>query len=142
VRGRWGAPSLRGWWGVPGRKRPRGASPATPTGWLKPEPMVLMVPSGSTSLTALLPKSATKTSPAASTATPNGWLKPEPMVVATVGVKAGSVEYWNRAVAVEPSGLAVPLSVAPVVVTAVAAPVATAGGGTKRNDRAGAATGP
>ena len=35
-----------------------------------------MVPSGSTSLTALLPESATKTSPAASTATPNGPLEP------------------------------------------------------------------
>src|SRR5262252_3388629 len=101
-----------------------------------------MVPSGRTSLTALWPVSATKTSPAASTATPNGLLKPEPRVVATVGVKAGSVEYWKRAVAVEPSGLAVPLSVAPAVVTAVAAPVATAGAGTVRNDLAGAATVP
>ena len=40
-----------------------------------------MVPSGRTSLTALLPMSATKTSPAASTATPYGSLNPEPMVL-------------------------------------------------------------
>src|SRR5215472_16278733 len=104
--------------------------------------MVWMVPLGRTSLTALLAASATKTSPAASTATPAGWAKPEPRVVATVGVKVGSVEYWNSAVAVEPSGLTVPWSVAPVVVTAVAGAVATAGGGTVSNDRAGAATVP
>ena len=40
-----------------------------------------MVPSGRTSLTALLPKSPTKTSPAASTATSNGCSNPEPMVL-------------------------------------------------------------
>ena len=40
-----------------------------------------MVPLGRTSLTALLPVSATKTSPAASTATPVGLLNPEPMVM-------------------------------------------------------------
>ena len=41
--------------------------------------MVLMVPLGKISLTALLPVSATKTSPAASTATPVGSLNPEPI---------------------------------------------------------------
>ena len=49
-----------------------GPSTATPYGSLNPEPMVRMVPLGRTSLTALLPVSATKTSPAASTATPSG----------------------------------------------------------------------
>ena len=58
--------------------------------------------------------SATKTSPAASTATPTGWLYPEPTVEATVGVKRELVEYWNSPVAVEPFGLTVALSVAPV----------------------------
>src|SRR5215813_13914049 len=52
-----------------------------PVGDMKPEAMVLMVPSGSTSLTALLPVSATKTSPAASTATPNGKLEAAAMVL-------------------------------------------------------------
>jgi hypothetical protein len=48
------------------------------------------------------------------------------MVVATVGAKEGSVEYWKRAVAVEPSGLTVPWSVAPVPELArTAAPVLT-----------------
>src|SRR5262245_14734199 len=85
---------------------------------------------------ALVEVSATKTSPAASTATPDGLLKLGPRVVETVGVKAGSVEYWKRAVAVKPPGLTVPWSVAPVAVTAVAAAVATAGGGAVKNDRA------
>ena len=49
------------------------------------------------------------------------------MVVATVGVKRGLVEYWNIAVAVEPLGSTVPLSVAPVSVIELAAPVATVG---------------
>ena len=49
-------------------------------GSLNPEPMGRMVPLGRTSLMALLPVSATKTSPAASTATPRGSLNPEPMV--------------------------------------------------------------
>ena len=71
--------------------------------------------------------SATKTSPAASTATPTGWLNPEPMVVATVGVKRGLVEYWNSAVVFEPFALTVALSVAPVGVIELAAPVATVG---------------
>ena len=104
------------------------ASTATPCGPLNPEPMVLMVPLGRTSLTALLPVSATKTSPAASTATPNGQSNPEPTVVSTVGVNRGLVEYWNGAVVVEPFGLTVALSVAPVSVIELAAPVATVGG--------------
>src|SRR6516165_10538833 len=115
--------------------------------------MVRMVLSGSTSLTALLEVSATKTSPTASTATPDGAMKPEPMVrmvpsgstsltallpesivVARVGVKVGSVEYWNSAVVVEPCGLTVPLSVASVPELAMtAAPVTTNGAaGVKR----------
>ena len=49
------------------------------------------------------------------------------MVVATVGVKRGLVEYWNSAVVVEPFGLTVALSVAPVSVIELAAPVATVG---------------
>ena len=52
------------------------ASTATPVGAANPEPMVLMVPLGRTSLTALLSVSATKTSPAASTATPSGSVEP------------------------------------------------------------------
>ena len=39
-----------------------------------------MVPLGNTSLTALLPVSATNTSPAPSTATPLGVVNPEPIV--------------------------------------------------------------
>ena len=46
------------------------ASTATPAGKLYPEPMVLIVPLGSTRLMARLPESATKTSPAPLTATP------------------------------------------------------------------------
>ena len=87
-----------------------------------------MVPLGRTSLTALLPLSATKTSPAASTATPVGWLNPEPRWSATVGVNVGLVEYWKQAVVVEPFGLTVPLSVAPVCEIAPAALVVTVGG--------------
>ncbi len=71
--------------------------------------------------------SETKTSPNASTATPTGWLYPEPTVEMTVGVKRGLVEYWNSAVVVEPFGLTVALSVAPVSVIGLAAPVATVG---------------
>ena len=90
------------------------------------EPIGLMVPLGFTSLTATLPASATKTSPAASTATPKGLLNPEPMGVGTVGGNEGLVEYWNRAVVVEPCGLTEALSVAPVAETETAALVMTA----------------
>ena len=76
-----------------------------------------MVPLGRTSLTALLPESATKTSPAASTATPSGSLNPEPMVCGDGGRERGVGGVLEPAVAVEPFGLTVPLSVAPVAVT-------------------------
>ena len=145
------------------------ASTATPVGSLNPEPMGRMVPLGRTSLTALLPGSATKTSPAASTATPVGLVEPgadgrdgavgQDLLDGVVAVSAtktspaastatpdgllepgadggrrrwrvneGSVEYWNRAVVVEPFGLTVALSVAPVAEIETAAPVVTDGG--------------
>jgi hypothetical protein len=105
-------------------------STATPVGPLKPEPMVWRkAPLGRNSSTAWLPVSATKTSPDPSTATPCGPLKPEPMVVATVSGKEDSVEYWKRAVVLEPLGLTVALSVAPVAERALAASVTTVGGG-------------
>ena len=44
-----------------------------------------------------------------------------------MGVKVGLVEYWNSAVVLEPLGLTVAFSVAPVAVTGEAAPVATVG---------------
>src|SRR4051812_16466796 len=44
-----------------------------------------------------------------------------------VGVKRGSVEYWNRATVVDPLGSTVALSVAPVARIGAAAPVATVG---------------
>src|SRR5437763_18323 len=111
---------------VSATKKSPAAATATPVGERKPEPMGRMVPSGRTSLTALLPVSATKTSPAASTATPIGLLKPEPMVVvAPLSGKDGSVEYWNRAVVVEPFGLTVAWSVAPVAEIGPAQPVTT-----------------
>ena len=53
----------------------------------------------------------------------------EPIVVLTVGVNKALVEYWNRAVVVEPSGLTVPLRVALVAEMPVASPVVTEGGG-------------
>src|SRR5262249_8896717 len=134
--------SLTALWPLSATKTWPAASTATPYGWKKPEPRVTMVPPGSTFLTALLSVSATKTSPAASTATPVGLRKPEPRGGATGRGKAGSVEYWNRAVAVAPSGLTAPFSVAPVAVTTVAAAVEAAGGSTVRNDRACAATVP
>ena len=49
-----------------------------------------MVPLGSTSFTALLPESATKTSPEPSNATPAGLLNPEPM---TLMVPLGSTSF-------------------------------------------------
>jgi hypothetical protein len=73
--------------------------------------------------------SATKTSPVASTATPVGLLMPEPRVVVTASGKEGSVEYWKRAVVLEPLGLTVALSVASVAETGLAAPVVTVGAG-------------
>src|SRR5436190_429366 len=99
--------------------------------------MVLMVPSVRTSLTALLPESATKTLPAPSTATPSGTKNPEPTVVATVGAKLGSVEYWNPAAVVDPSGLTVALSVARVSEACEALPVVTDGGWRVVNERGG-----
>src|SRR5205809_809957 len=77
--------------------------------------------------------SATNPSPVPSTATPTGDSFNDPFGkkggrgMATVGVKVGLVEYWSRAVVVEPFGLTVALSVAPVAVTELAAPVATVG---------------
>ena len=46
-------------------------------------------------------------------------------VVTTFGARPGSVEYWKEASVLVPWGLTVPLSVAPVAVTFVAASVVT-----------------
>ena len=63
-------------------------------------------------------------------------------MVATVGVKCGLVEYWNSVASVEPCGLTVPLSVAPVVDTELAAPVVTMGGVSVVNESVGPVTVP
>ena len=55
----------------------------------------MMVPLGRTSLTALLPESATKTSPAASTATPVGPLNPEPMVLMVPLGRTSLTALWS-----------------------------------------------
>ena len=104
--------------------------------------MVLITPLGMTSLTRLCTVSATKTSPAESTATPCGSSNPEPTTVSTVGVNRGLVEYRKDAVVVEPVGLTVALSVAPVVLIELGAPVATVGGGRVTNELANAAAVP
>ena len=49
------------------------------------------------------------------------------------------VEYWNSVVSVDPSGLTVPASVAPVVDNELAAPVVTTGGVSVVNDSVGPA---
>ena len=54
-------------------------------------------------------------------------LNPESMPLRRVGENQGSVEYWNRTVVVDPSGLTDAWSVAPTVETEVAALVMTTG---------------
>ena len=49
-------------------------------------------------------------------------------VVTTCGARVGSVEYWKRVSVLLPSGLTLPLSVAAVLVMAVAACVVATGG--------------
>src|SRR6516162_994777 len=83
--------------------------------------MVLMVPSGRISLTSLLTKSATKTSPSASTAVVHRSRSPEPRDVATVGGNVGSVEYWKETRSLEPSVLTDAPTTAPVADTSSSA---------------------
>ena len=95
---------------------------------LNPEPMVVMVPSGRTSLTALLPVSATKTSPAASTATPIGLAEPGADGGGDGGRERGVGGVLEQSGGGRAFGLTVALSVAPVAETETAASVVTDGG--------------